>query len=351
MNNKAQSLLEAARRELNRRKAKRAAKYIEQAVEADPDSHELLAERAAMAISPLRDYRSAVEDLTRAIGMAPGVGAYYDMRGQAYWYLREYERAFEDFNKAIELDPKCAPAYYHRGNFSEKLQRYESAIEDMARAVELDPDNRSYKRRLDELKRTAVRHAERLGDEPPPAAVEEEAPPPKEEAPGEEAAPAEDEPATVAAAETSVEPAVLPEPAAAPAIPPVQEPVETEPLVEVEAAPPAEAAPAEEPAPLVEEAPAAEPEPEPEIVEAAAPVAVAETEEAAGRWSVRIPTGEQFGPVTMAVLKLWAEEQRVKPGDELLGPDGNWIAAASVPEIAAVFENLRTVKKPPVRPG
>jgi len=317
MKEKAASLLEAARRELAKRKLKKAAKLMNEAVEADPDSHELLAERATMAITSLRTYREAVDDMSRAIAMAPEVGDCYDLRGQAYWYLREYERAFADFNKAIEADPNCARAYYHRGNFSEKLQRYESAIEDMKRAVELDPKNRSYRHRLDELKRTAIRHAERLGDEPPAVALEK--------APA-QAAPVEEPPAEA-------------EPPAA----------EEEPVVQEE--PVAAEAPAE--------APPEEPEPAPSKPKAAvetAPVAKAVSEkqpkakEALEQWSVRIPTGEKFGPVSMGVLKLWAEEQRIKPKDHLHSPKGAWVTAASVPEIAAIFENLRTIKKPPVRP-
>jgi hypothetical protein len=321
MNEKARSLLEAARRELSRKRVKKALKYISDAVQADPDSHELLAERAAMAISPLRAYRDAADDMTRAIQLAPDVGDYYDLRGQAYWYLREYERAYEDFNKAIEVDPACARAYYHRGNFAEKLQRYESAIEDMKRAVELDPESRSYKRRLEELKRAATRHAERVGEEPPAVALE--VPAALEEAPIEEAE-------------------LIEEPEAEAEAPPEEEPVEEEPPVAAEA-------PAEEPAaaPVKPGAPPVQVVPPPQ---APAAQAVPPAEVAVEKWSVRIPTGERFGPVSMAVLKLWAEEQRVKPEDHLLTPKGGWVPAKNVAEIAAVFENLRTTKKPPVRP-
>ncbi len=334
MNDKARSLFKAARRELGRRKFKKAVKYMNEAVEADPDAHELLQKRAEMAISPLRNYRDAVDDMGRAIEMAPEIGDYYDLRGQAYWYLREYERALEDFNKAIEVDPACARAYYHRGNFYEKLQRYESAIEDMNRAVELEPETRSYKRRLEELKRAAIRHAERLGEEPPAVALKE---PAAEEAAVKEAAveeaPLEEAPSEEALADNAV--------AEAPAeAPPVPAPEAEEKPVPV--APVAAAAPAK---------PAARPPVKPAKVEerAAAPSKPAPAEEAVEKWSVRMPTGERFGPVSMAVLKRWAEEQRVKPEDYLLSPKGGWISAGSVAEIAAIFEDLRTLKKPPVR--
>ena len=300
MNEKAASLLEAARRELARKKTKKAVKLINEAVAADPDAHEILAERAAIAISPMRAYRGAVDDAARAIEMAPDVGNYYDLRGQAYWYLREYERAYADFNKAIEVDPDCARAYYHRANFSEKLQRYEDAIADMKRAVELDFESTSYRHRLDEIKRAAVRHAERIGVEPPAAALEEAPSPP--------------------------------------------EPVEPEAPPEEEAA----EAPAKAPA---EEAP---PEPGPLPVAPVAPVAPTVSKpkpgEVADQWSVRIPSGERFGPVSMALLKLWAYEQRVKPGDKLMSPKGAWVTASTVPDLAPIFEDLRTTKKPPVRP-
>jgi tetratricopeptide (TPR) repeat protein len=309
MNDKARSLLEAARRELARRKLKKAARLMEQAVEADPDAHELLAERAAMAITPLREYRKAVDDLTRALGLVPGNGGYYDMRGQAYWYLREYERALEDFNKAIEVDAACASAYYHRGNFYDKLQRYEQAIQDMLRAVELDSENRSYKRRLDELKRTALRSAERLGEEPPAIAMVE--------------------PQHVEPPEAAEEPVTAEEPELAEAEPeaPTEEP----------------AAPATEP-PITDELEAPSAPAQTPAAEAAA------VEPAIGLWSVRIPTGETFGPVSMEVLKLWARELRVKAQDKVRRPDGAWRSAREVAELAAIFEELRTIRKPPVRP-
>ena len=311
MNDKARSLLEAARRELARRKPKKAARYMDQAVEADPEAHDVLAERAAMAISPLRDYRTAVEDLTRALTLAPG-GAYYDMRGQAYWYLREYERALEDFNKAIEVDARCASAHYHRGNFYDKLQRYEQGIGDMLRAVELEPANQSYKRRLDELKRAAVRNAERLGEEPPAIAFQEPVP--------------DVEPEAVQAPEPVVEAEAAQEPLI------VEESEETE-----------ETAVAEEPAT------AEEPVLPARVTEVTEEVALPQAP-AAGLWSVRIPTGEAFGPISMEVLKLWARELRVKAEDNVRRSDGAWRSAREVAELAAIFEELRTTRKPPVRP-
>jgi hypothetical protein len=321
MNDKARSLLEAARHEAGRKKTRRAVKYLDQAIEADPDAHEPLAERAAIEISPLREYARAVEDLSAAIGRAPGVGAYYDMRGQAYWYLREYERALEDFDRAIAADPGCASAYYHRGNFYEKLQRYEHAIGDMRRAVELDYDNRNYRRRLVELNRAAILHAERLGEEPPAIALEE--------------APA---------------PAVAPPPPPEPEAPPAQVEMTPEPVVEASPAPVKTQAAPPEPVAVEPAAPAAPSPPSAEIPVAPPARPAASAAPARELWSVRIPSGEEFGPVSLAVLRRWAEEQRVKPEDSLLRPQGGWVSAGSVAEIAAIFEDLRTTRKPPVRP-
>jgi len=332
MNDKAQQLLESAHRELNRRKVKKAIKLISKAIELDPDSHELLRERAAMAISPLRDFKGAVEDLNLAIEMAPGVGDSYDMRGQALWYLREYEQAFRDFNKAIEVDPRCASAHYHRANFFEKLEQYEPAIEDMAWAAGLEPDNRNYKRRLEEIQHTTILHFEGLGEEPPAIALAEH---PVPEAELNAARPAVAEGPEPQAPPEAVEIEEEPEP----------EESETELTTSEQESPPESAAtstPAPPPPPLpATEAPPAEPARNGE--------AVPDVLEVAQSWSVRIPTGEEFGPVSLGLLKLWAAEQRVKPGDDVRGPDGGWVAASGVAELAAVFEDLRTLRKPPVR--
>lgn len=53
------------------------------------------------------DYDGAIEILSRAIGIHPGDGRYYNGRGQSYLRKGNREKALRDFRKACELREEC----------------------------------------------------------------------------------------------------------------------------------------------------------------------------------------------------------------------------------------------------
>jgi tetratricopeptide (TPR) repeat protein len=63
----------------------------------------------------------------------------YYYRGKAKYPLKDYRGAIQDYSKAIELDPEYAHAYYYRGNAKVNLKDYRGAIQDYSKAIELDP--------------------------------------------------------------------------------------------------------------------------------------------------------------------------------------------------------------------
>src|SRR6185295_17853075 len=61
------------------------------------------------------DYKGAIADLDKAVGIDPKRADSYLQRGIAKYYSDD-TKAMTDFNKAIELDSKLALAYHYRGN-------------------------------------------------------------------------------------------------------------------------------------------------------------------------------------------------------------------------------------------
>ena len=106
----------------------------------------------AMDFLTVRDYASAIDDLTKAVGVAPDFALGYFARGvaraeqlsighgDARTALPEARAAISDFDKAIELSPRMALAYYNKGNMLAQLGDFTSALSSYNRAIELKPD-------------------------------------------------------------------------------------------------------------------------------------------------------------------------------------------------------------------
>lgn len=107
----------------------------------------------AMDFMVLRDYTSAVADLTKAIELTPGFSLGYFQRAIArYRALQagnvsdgpartaEIRAVIADFDRAIELSPRLAFAYYDKGNVLAELGDFTSALLAFGKAIELKPD-------------------------------------------------------------------------------------------------------------------------------------------------------------------------------------------------------------------
>ena len=69
----------------------------------------------------LKDYKSAIEDFTKAIEVgteagSPNVSLYYNQRGVTKRLEGEFDSAMEDYKKALGIAPAYAQAYYNLGN-------------------------------------------------------------------------------------------------------------------------------------------------------------------------------------------------------------------------------------------
>ena len=96
-----------------------------------------------------REYKKAIKDLDKAIGLYPKFARAHYLRGRVQLELDQYQAAIKDFDKTIELVPDFASAYYYRGNA--RLRLYEgvpgkreailyAAIKDFNKVIELSPD-------------------------------------------------------------------------------------------------------------------------------------------------------------------------------------------------------------------
>ena len=63
-----------------------------------------------------KDYRGAIADFTRAIGIDGAKSKAYFYRGNAYTNIQENTEAIKDYTKTIELDPKNTNAYFYRAD-------------------------------------------------------------------------------------------------------------------------------------------------------------------------------------------------------------------------------------------
>lgn len=100
----------------------------------------------------------ALEDCDKALETEPlsrreTVAAHVN-RGVIYYNLGEYEAALEDFTQALDLDVYAqAKTLVNRGLTYEALSDDALAKADYKAALELKPDNRTARRRLEELEK------------------------------------------------------------------------------------------------------------------------------------------------------------------------------------------------------
>jgi len=79
--------------------------------------------------------------------------------------------------------------------------------------------------------------------------------------------------------------------------------------------------------PVLEEEPVQESIPEEEVAEAP-------PEDA---WYLKIDEGKAYGPLTLNILKVWAAEGRIGPGNEVSKDNASWTAAENMPDLKMIW--------------
>lgn len=91
----------------------------------------------------LKDYNSAIEDLTLAQGIEPNNVDIYYLRGRAWFEKENYQDAMEDFDNALKLKKRDSKIYVSRGLVKDRIGEHESAIEDYTLAIKYNRKSRT----------------------------------------------------------------------------------------------------------------------------------------------------------------------------------------------------------------
>ena len=93
----------------------------------------------------MKNYGTAIRDISKAIEIEPNNFEFYESRGIAYYFdIKNYDAAIKDLSKAIELNPKSDSSYYMRASIYHDLENYDEAVCDYVNAIEIDPDDENY---------------------------------------------------------------------------------------------------------------------------------------------------------------------------------------------------------------
>lgn len=135
---KAGLLAQAAQAWLLAGKSRRAEGVLTAALKLTPDDAALLVDRAE-AKAGHKDYRGAVDDLTRAIGLDDRRPDAYVFRATAYRFLGKTAAALADVDKALVLDPTHVDGLLERGILRRLLGDTDGARRDWLAVLRFGP--------------------------------------------------------------------------------------------------------------------------------------------------------------------------------------------------------------------
>jgi len=119
--------------------SRRAWAALTDALRLDRDATDILVDRA-VALAGLRLYFEAIDDLSRALDLAPGGAEAFVMRATAWRHLDNLELADDDLARALALAPDNADAFLERGNIRRLRGQNAAARADWLAVLRLDPD-------------------------------------------------------------------------------------------------------------------------------------------------------------------------------------------------------------------
>jgi len=112
-----------------------ALKELDQQIQDTPN-----AQRYKLRANKFREiglHKEAVDDLNKALQMAPGDSAAYLLRGENYLDEGMYPEALSDLNNAIKLDPQLLEAYAARASTHNKMKEFEKGLADANSALQI----------------------------------------------------------------------------------------------------------------------------------------------------------------------------------------------------------------------
>jgi tetratricopeptide (TPR) repeat protein len=124
-------------------KNEEAIKYLDKALEIDPNNANALTSKG-LALYNLGNYQEAVKYHDKALEINPNGGPALNNKGLALYGLGKYDEALEYYDRALEIDPNGGPAALllsNKGLAFEKLGKHQEAIKWCDKALEINPNN------------------------------------------------------------------------------------------------------------------------------------------------------------------------------------------------------------------
>jgi len=116
----------------------RAIADLDKALQLDPKSAFILAERASIHHAK-GNLDAAIADYGRALQLDKNLTTAYSGRARAYLTTGDLDHAIADYDQAIEREPRLASAYNGRGLAFSAKGDFDKALVDLSEAVALDP--------------------------------------------------------------------------------------------------------------------------------------------------------------------------------------------------------------------
>ena len=99
-----------------------------------------------------QDYKTALTDFTRMIGIAPDFAEGWNKRATVLWLLDDYEGSVADIDKTLALEPRHFGALWGLGAIQAAQQHDEEAIATFERALAVNPHMEGVNEQIEALK-------------------------------------------------------------------------------------------------------------------------------------------------------------------------------------------------------
>ncbi len=117
----------------------------------NPEVNHLMNEGvAAMAA---QDYKTALSDFTKMIGIAPDFAEGWNKRATVLWLLGDYEGSMADVDKTLALEPRHFGALWGLGTMDAALEHDEEAIAAFEKALAVNPHMEGVSDKIEALKK------------------------------------------------------------------------------------------------------------------------------------------------------------------------------------------------------
>src|SRR4029079_4840202 len=111
----------------------------ERALAADPRNPQRFVD-VAVAQSGVRQFREAIQTLTRGLAVSPNNALLLRWRGHRYLSVREFDRALADLTRGTTIDPTIYGLWYHLGVVQYFRGDFSAAAASFAKAQPIAPD-------------------------------------------------------------------------------------------------------------------------------------------------------------------------------------------------------------------